>query len=130
MQEAHDCTRIPTPQDPGTPEDDAKQLPLTAAGVVVGSPDSQGEGRWWQDRRANRESTFGASFASLRSPRERYETPISNGRILQKHPGTNIRAVYADPCAPETWQHYNLTRASLVVSCMPDGVSAEVQCAI
>jgi len=115
-QEAHeDCT--------GT------ALPATRR---IASEDSgsrrEDTGRWLESGASNK--AFAASFASPWSLMDSHAASRDSARNANTkfpYPGTNIRAVYADPCAPETWHHYKLTRASLVVSCMPDGVSAEVR---
>ena len=43
-------------------------------------------------------------------------------------PACNIYSQYADPASPETWHHYELHAASLVVSFQPN--TAESECEI
>ena len=43
-------------------------------------------------------------------------------------PASNIYSQYADPTSPETWHHYELHAASLVVSCQPN--TTESDCAL
>lgn len=121
-QEAQDDSAdIQTLYDNNTTENDARRRPMTSA-ATPGDGEGGCHGRGVESR-----SNYAAVFASLRCLTENRNSPRHSEMLLKKYPGTNIRAVYADPCAPETWHHYNLKRASLVVSCMPDGVSAEVR---